>query len=106
MRAGKLDRRILIQLVTYTKDANKDRIPVWSTHKSVWAMFIQSGGKEDDSDSNRSTVRTIKFRVRWDTTILNDMRIIFKSQYYKIEDIKELGREDGMEITTSLLTQT
>ena len=34
------------------------------------------------------------------------MRILWNNQYYKIEDIKELGGQDGLMINTSLLTQT
>lgn len=106
MNAGRLDRRITIQVKSEVIDSAGQRTLTWSTHLTVWSNPIQKVGKEVDSDKNRSTERKVDFRVRWNSTITNEMRIIWEGNYYKIEDIKELGRKDGLLIQGYLLTQT
>ena len=106
MRAGDLDRRMIFESFTELKDSTGYAVKTWSTFKTVWAMKTQLDGKERDVDENRSTGRMIKFRINWRSDLNNTMRIKFESQWYKIEDIKELGRKDGLQIITSLLAQT
>ena len=106
MKAGTLDRRIIIQSKSDVKDAYGDPIHTWSTFLTVWAMKMHLTGKEKTDNSNRSTERMMNFKVRYNGTITVEMRIIFESLTYKIEDIKELSRREGMILVTSLLTQT
>ncbi len=106
MKSGRLDRRIIIQVKTEDVASNMQRTLSWSTHLEVWSNPVQKDGVEKDDNNNRSTMRMVNFRVRYNNTITNEMRVIWEGNYYKIEDIKELGRKDGMIINTSLLTQT
>lgn len=106
MIAGRLDRRVTIQVKSEAIAASGQRTLTWATHLTVWSNPVQKIGREDDSDDNRNTNRMVDFRVRWNSTFDNEMRVIWESKYYKIEDIKELGRKEGMIISTSLLTQT
>jgi SPP1 family predicted phage head-tail adaptor len=106
MRAGTLDRRIIIQDKSEAIDAYGYRTPTWSTFLTVWAKPEQKLGQEKTDDENRSTERMVNFIVRYNSTITNDMRVIWESNYYKIEDIKEFGRQEGMIISTTLLAQT
>lgn len=106
MRAGKLDRLVTIQSKSEVVDAFGERTNTWSTFLTVHAMPVQKDGKEQTTDSNRSTDRMVNFRIRYKSTITNEMRVIWESNYYKIEDIKELGRREGMILITSKLSQT
>jgi SPP1 family predicted phage head-tail adaptor len=106
MRAGKLDRRIVIQNKAEVIDAYGFRTLSWSTFLTVWSMPVQKDGKEQTTDNNRSTDRMVNFRTRYNSTITNEMRVIWEGNYYKIEDIKELGRREGMILMTSKLAQT
>ena len=106
MRAGKLDRRITIQSKAVVIDAYGERTNTWSTFLSVWSRPVQKDGREQTADNNRSTDRVVHFRVRYNSTITREMRVIWEGLYYKIEDLKELGREDGLIIQCSLLSQT
>ena len=106
MIAGRLDRKVTIQVKSEAIAASGQRTLSWATHLAVWSNPIQRMGKESDADDNRNTSRMVDFRVRWNSTFTNEMRIIWEGSYYKIEDIKELGRKDGLMISTSLLTQT
>lgn len=106
MKGGRLDRRITVQSKTENTDAYGQRVLSWSTFLSIWSNPVQSNGKEQTDDNNRSTERKVNFRVRYNNTITNEMRIIWESDYYKIEDIKELGRQDGLMIMATKLSQT
>lgn len=107
MRAGKLDRRITIQSKSVVRDAyGEPIINSWSTFLSTWSRPVQKDGREQTADNNRSTDRVVHFRVRYNSTITREMRVIWEGLYYKIEDLKELGREDGLIIQCSLLSQS
>jgi len=103
---GELDRRLIIQVKSEVIATNGQRTNTWSTHATVWGGFVQKDGAERTTDNNRSTNRMITFRTRWNSTITNEMRILFESEYYKIEDIKEIKRHQGLLIVTTLLSQT
>lgn len=109
LRGGDLDRRIIIESKAVVQDAYGDDTLTWSTFLTVWSDFFQEKGKEITDNDNRTTERPIVFVTRYHSTIENDMRIQFESRWYKIEDIKEIkvqGRQSGLRIMTSLLTQT
>lgn len=106
MIGGVLDRRITIQSKSETIATNGQRTLTWATFLTVWSNPVQKDGKEQISDGNRSTNRMVNFRVRYNSTITNEMRILWDGDYYRIEDIKELGRQDGLIIMATKLTQT
>ena len=106
MIGGVLDRRIIIQKKTEVVSSNGQRTLSWATFLTVWANPVEKDGKEQTDDSNRSTDRMVNFRIRYNSTVTNEMRILWGTEYYKIEDTKELGRQDGLMINTTLLTQT
>ena len=105
-RAGKMDRRITIQSKAVVIDAYGERTNTWSTFLTTWSRPVQKDGTEQTADNNRTTNRMVHFRVRYNSTITREMRVIWEGLYYKIEDTKELGREDGLILIASLLSQT
>lgn len=104
--AGALDRRIVIQVKTEVIASNGQRTLTWATHLTVWSNPVEKDGDENTTDNNRSTTRIVHFRIRYNSTVTNEMRVLWNSEWYKIEDTKELGRQDGLMIKTSLLAQT
>jgi len=110
MISGLLDRRITIQSKSETIATNGQRTLTWATFLTVWSNPVQgaegSGVDEKVNDSNRVTQRAVRFRVRYNSTITNEMRIIWNGDYYRIEDTKEIGRQEGLIIMTTKLAQT
>jgi SPP1 family predicted phage head-tail adaptor len=109
MIGGALDRRIVIQNKSEVIDVYGQRTLSWATFLTVWSNPVQAvsmAAGERNENNNRTTGRMVDFRVRYNSTITNEMRIIWDGDYYKIEDIKELSRQDGLMIRTSLLAQT
>lgn len=106
MKVGLLDRRITIQEKTEVVASNGQRTLTWATLLSTWSNPVEKDGQEKTENNNRSTKRMVNFRIRYRSNITNEMRVVWEGNYYKIEDTKELGRQDGLMIISSLLTQT
>ena len=63
-------------------------------------------GKEIFATKDKVKERIVDFRIRYRTDLTNEMRVVYDSNYYEIEDIVELGREDGLFLRCSRLWQT
>ena len=101
--AGKMDRRITLQRATVTYDALNNPVQTWATLATVWAS------KEDISDSERVAAKevgaeiTTRFQIRYSTDVsdLNPKdRLTYNSDTYQIVGVKEIGRREGLEITS------
>ena len=106
MIGGALDRRIIIKKKTESVASNGQRTLSWATFLTVWANPVEKDGLEKTTDSNRSLNRMVHFRVRYNSTITKEMRILWGSEWYIIEDTKELGRQDGLLLIARLTHQT
>ena len=106
MRSEKLDRRLIIQEPAETRDDYGQEVLTWSTFATVWAGVKLNIGKESFQTSERVKERVVDFKVRYRTNITANMRLLYDSNYYEIEDVVELGREDGLIIRGSRIWQT
>lgn len=106
MRSEKLDRRIVIQSFSSSRDSYGQPVRTWSTFATVWAGVKLNVGKEIFASKDKVKERVVDFKIRYRTDITNEMRILYNSNYYEIEDVVELGREDGLIIRGSRLWQT
>lgn len=106
MRSEKLDRRIIIESFSDSRDDYGQPVRTWSTFATVWSGVKLNIGKEVFASKDKVKERIVDFKVRYRTDITNEMRIIYNSNYYEIEDVVELGREDGLIIRGSRLWQT
>ena len=104
MIAGALDRRVVLQRATTTKDAFNADVDAWSDLATVWAS------KHDISDGERTraaevgAVITSRFQVRW-SSALADLsardRLLYAGVDFNITAVKEIGRREGLEITAA-----
>lgn len=106
MKSGLLDRRIVIQNATETRDSYGFVSTVWGTHLTVWSNWVHDTGNETDRDKNKNVDVSGHFRTYYHSTITEKMRIIYNSEYYKITQIKEIKRQDGLLIFVEKLQQT
>lgn len=105
MRAGKLDRRIILQRYDIVYDEWNQPIEGWADIGKRWAS------KEDVSDGEKVRAAqvgasvTTRFRVRYDSltkTLTAADRIAYDGKVYSISGIKEgEGRKDELEITAA-----
>lgn len=95
----RLDRRIIIQTFTEAKDAYGESIKTWVTHATVWAKIEDKlTGLKTEESKEIVAVNIRFFWIRYLDTVVEKMRIFWKSEYYYIEVITEIGREKFMKL--------
>jgi len=97
MNAGKLDRRILVQVRVETQDGMGGRVETWATAFQCWAGLLKNGGKTSTAaDAERpANSRSFLMRFREDISAA-DNRIIYKGKTYEITALLEDGRNDAL----------
>jgi SPP1 family predicted phage head-tail adaptor len=99
MRAGTLDRRIIIQTcVATTKDASGGTTETWSDFGTFWAEKRDLTGREFLAAGQLNAEVTTRFRMQWRTGIDVKQRILLDGFTYQIVNVAEIGRRDGLEI--------
>jgi len=98
MRAGELDRLIVIQSVTVTKDASGGLVSTWGTFATVWAKKKDIRGEEYFAAQQSNARVDSIFTIRWLPGVLPTMRISYDGQWWDIRSINELGRNEGLEL--------
>jgi SPP1 family predicted phage head-tail adaptor len=98
MRAGKLDRSIIIERVTPTPDSYGVPMATWATLATLRAELIEGTTDEFIRESGASTEATLTFRTRFLAGVTLADRITFEGAVYNIKQLKEVGRRRGLEI--------
>jgi SPP1 family predicted phage head-tail adaptor len=117
MQAGQLDRRILIQRKTETRDTYGQPIPAWTTiGRTRWANYRPMRGTERFASDQFIARQQVEFQVRWaeDLSDLSPMdRIVFPvstspaaSETYEIMAVHEFGRRQMLRILAARRSET
>ncbi|MYZ46458.1 head-tail adaptor protein [Propylenella binzhouense] len=93
IRAGKLDRLVIIERATVAIDGYGREASTWTTIATLRAEIVD-GATADDGES-RTT-----FRTRFASIVPTD-RLIYAGEARNIVEVRELGRRRGLEITTT-----
>jgi head-tail adaptor len=105
MRAGLLDRVITLDRATVTVDANGTPQPSWATYATMRAQLLTNATKEQALKSfGEETDVARAFRIRWIDGVLLSDRLTYNSDHYRIVEVKEIGRREGLEIGTLRVT--
>lgn len=109
MRAGDLDRRIVILRAATTRDAMNEAVPTWSALATVWASVTPVGDGERLRAGQVLASRMVRFVVRYSSvtaTVDPRDRVQFDGRVYDINGVKEIGRRVGLEITATARAET
>ena len=102
MRAGLLDRRISFERFTHV-DAGFQSVETWAAHgSSVWASQKDVSDGEKTQAGGVSAILTSRFVVRsssFTRGLTPKDRIKYKGEAFAIFGIKEVGRNEWLEIT-------
>jgi len=105
MKAGRLNRRIIIQEPTEARGATGQSTPNWSTFRTVWADVKTLTGSENlDADQFVAKADT-KFRVRYLSGLTRKMRISYNGDLYNILSIAEIGFKEGHDIRAEAIVE-
>lgn len=98
MRAGEIDRKIVIQSLTQARDAYGALVDTWATFATVWAKKRDIRGDEYFAAQQVNAKVDSIFTIRWLAGVLPTMRIAYDGQFWDIRSLNELGRREGLEI--------
>ena len=92
---GTLDRKIVIERYTATRDAYGGEVVTWAILATVWAgvEYGQKISDEKQDTAKQIATKNIVFNIRYSTAYTEKDRILFESEYYDILNITHLGRK-------------
>jgi SPP1 family predicted phage head-tail adaptor len=99
MRIGALDRQILLQRATVTYEGPyNEPVHTWATIATAWAEVRRTPGREFLSLSQVVAERRATFVIRYRDVLPTD-RILFEDEAWNVQDSRELGRREYLEIS-------
>lgn len=105
MRAGRLNRRIIIQQATEVQDAHGQPVQTWTAYKTCWAEYLPKRGREFFAADQTIAEADAVFRIRYDSGVTRKMRISFGDDYYDITAISEIGYKEGLGIAAKAVVE-
>ncbi len=112
MRAGRLDRRIVLLRPTATRNGLNEKVVEWAPIAGMPPQGV-AARREPIGDSERVRAQQIgaaitdRFTIRW-ASAYADLEITgpsyeleYSGRRYGIHAVKELGRREGFEITAT-----
>jgi len=107
MKAGQLDRVIVVQRYTVVgDDGYGNQIEEWADLVTLRAQLIQAGTEEYIRDYGQSDETVIVFRTWFVDGMTTDDRVVYNGLIHDIKEMKEIGRRNGLEFRTKSLGQT
>lgn len=104
LRAGHLDREIVIERATVIANSMNEDVPSWSLLAERWASALPVKDGERFQAGEVQSEITMRFQIRW-TTETADLderdRVTFDGRVYDIHGVKEIGRRVGQEISAA-----
>lgn len=102
MNSGKLDRRIVIEEYTVTRDSWNHPSKTWTTLTTVWASKREVALREPTELLQQVGYVKTHWKIRHRDDIDVTMRVKYDNKYFYIIGVRELGRSDGLELITEL----
>ena len=100
MRAGRKDRRIIIQQLNLTKGTMGSDVEAWALYKEVWADVLPYQGDERFGADQETSEAFTNFKVDYIAGISpKTHRIIYLGVAYDIRYTQEFGRREALVIT-------
>ncbi len=101
MQIGKMDRRVVIESVATVPSSSGAPVETWSTLATIWAHKMQRSGREFFADDQPLSEEKVVWRIRWRTDVTTKMRLTYGGDIFKINEVKEVGRQAGLDLLTT-----
>jgi SPP1 family predicted phage head-tail adaptor len=104
MNAGYLDRKIVIEQQSTTRDDFGGENITWATYKTIWAGIAYKRTTEKTESEQTVASRVVEFTIRaLDAPLVDEsMRISYDSQIFEIEGVLKHGRNDKTILMTKV----
>lgn len=103
MHSGQLDRQIILQQRSVTRDAFGAEIVTYATFATVWAQKVEMSGREFFTAKQVTPEVVRKYRIRWLAGVNESMRLV-DGETWDIQRITEIDRRKWLEITVKVPT--
>lgn len=97
MISARMDRQIIIQQQTVTYNDYGEPQTLWSNLVTVWAKAKQQSARETWAAGKVSEVE-MAFEIRYRSGVDTTCRVVYDGTNYDITGVREIGRQDGLEI--------
>lgn len=87
MRAGRLNRRVVIQQRLAAENELGEKVSGWQNVATVWANIMQKSGMETIRSEMEMSVVNTSIRIRYRTDINAGMRVADGSTIYEIRSV-------------------
>jgi SPP1 family predicted phage head-tail adaptor len=104
MRAGFLDRRVVIERAALVTDDFGQDIETWQPIATVWASKADIRDAERVAAQQVGATVTTRFQMRWSSRVRDISprdRVVHAGDVYQVVAVKELGRREGLEVTAT-----
>jgi SPP1 family predicted phage head-tail adaptor len=99
MRAGKLDREILIENFTSSQDPESGgEVQTWAPLATMRAEVVQSGSDEFFQVGGVAGIVLTVFRIRYVEGVTVLSRVTYEGRIFNLIEVKEIGRRRGLEL--------
>lgn len=98
MRAGKLDRTIVLQRAEEAVSPAGTVSRGWATIGELRAEMVNLAAMETAAAFGEIETTAIILRTRYVTGITTTDRVLFAGDFYNIKSIVEIGRRRGLEL--------
>ena len=96
----RLDKRIVIEVETTSKNAVGTPIETWTTLRECAAnVYVRTGGTERDQAGSLPFQR-VEFQIRYVDEVNYKCRILYEDAYYLIDYIETIGRKHWLKISS------
>tara|TARA_R100001440_G_C2429925_1_gene104143 strand:+ start:73 stop:375 length:303 start_codon:yes stop_codon:yes gene_type:complete len=95
-----MDRRVVLEKYTVERDDWNVPVKTWRTSATVWASKHDRSSSEVLENKQTVNLNRTTFRIRYRSNADTTMRVLYDNDYYYVVGVKELGRKEGVELTT------
>jgi SPP1 family predicted phage head-tail adaptor len=103
---ARMDRRVVLQAGTKTRDALGAEVITWSTTDTVWASKTFQSGRRLYAGEEKHGEDIVIFRIRYLATVQRFWRVVHGDDTYEIISVDELGRQHLMDLTCRAIDQS
>lgn len=94
LEIGSLKHRVTIQKLVMNVNENGFEVEAWQDYKTVWASVSNLTGREYYEAAAVQAEETVKFTIRYLSSLTTDMRILFQGKQYNITSIDNIKYEN------------
>jgi len=98
MKAGKLDRRVILQQPVETQNSVGEIVIAFQTFATVWAEVLPLNGREYFAAQQFVPEAQLKIFIRWITGVNEKFKVVHDDVAYDIMYIAEIGRREGIQL--------